>query len=182
MANKPWEEEGVPFKTEAAFWAWVKGVLRKGWSRHPIKVQYIQSLRYKAPLGKKTKRNLEGLVWAVDCECCGKPTPQNKTQCDHIHASKQERWYDDIDAFVHRMYYVTFEDIQALCIPCHEIKTEADKQDCSFEEARDIYKPLIAFKNKKAKDQVDTLKSLGIIPGKNKEARVLQYKEVLRRG
>lgn len=181
MSNKPWDMPGVPFKTEGAFWNWVKGVLRKGWSRHPVKVQYMRSIRFKAPLGRVTTKNPKGMVWAINCEICNECVRESKAQCDHIRPSELERWYNDIDAFVKRMYFVTFDDLQGLCIPCHEIKTYADKKGCSFEESKTIYKPLIEFKNKKAKEQIDTLREIGIIPGKNQETRVSQFEGWLKR-
>lgn len=175
MTRTPWEVEGVPWKTEAAFWIWAKGTIRRGWSRHPIRNLYLKQHRERGKLGRVTKKNKTGEVWCVRCECCGELVRQSQVEVDHIHASEQERWYDDIDAFVKRMYLVTFDDLQILCKPCHEIKTLSDRLKCSFDRAKYIEKPRIAFEKKKAKEQVDTLTKLGIIPLKKKEQRVEQY-------
>lgn len=179
MSNKPWEEKGVPWKTEEQFLNWVKGAIRKGWSRHPVRILKLKAVRVRAPLGRKTQKNPTGLVWCVKCEICGEIIRQSKAEVDHKHKMKEEKWYHNIEAFVIRMYWVGFNDLQVLCKPCHYIKSLSDLKNCSFEEARDIHKPIIAFRNKKAKEQVDTLKQIGIIPGKNQEIRVEQYKEWL---
>ena len=171
----PWELEETPWKTEAEFWNWVKGAIRKGWARHPVRTSLLRSKRVRAPLGRKTKKNPEGLVWAVPCSCCNTLVRESNSEVDHKHATEHERWYDDISAFVVRMYFVTFDDLQILCKPCHRIKSLADKLKCSFERAKYIEKPRIEFSKKKAKEQIDILKNLGIIPLKTKDQRVEQY-------
>lgn len=175
---KPWEMPGVPFKTEAAFWGFVKGLVRRGWTRHPVRVEYVKSKRFKAPLGKVTKKNPTGLVWAVKCEMCGETFKQSQIEVDHIYPSQQERWYDDIDAFVRRMFYITFDDIQILCKErCHPTKTLMDARGITFEEA--LIEKEILLHSKNAKTQKAFLESKGIVPGKNAETRKQQIREVV---
>ena len=128
--GKPWTIEKTPWATEAAFYGWVRGQLRKGWTRHPVKNLYLQNNRYK-------KENVKGrMVWHLDCEQCNTPTTQTKIQIDHIHPAGSLKTTEDIGKFVERLYFVTFNTIRVVCIPCHEVITHAERTGLSFEEAK----------------------------------------------
>lgn len=144
MKYKPWEVSGAPWKTEAAFWAWIRGQLRRGWNRHPIKHLYIKQNRYKAQ-GKRGK-----MVWHLDCEQCGCPTPQTNIEIDHMIPAGSFTCKADIADFVERLYVVTFDTIRAVCRNCHEILThqERNKIETFFEAAID--KQVINIMKKKA--------------------------------
>lgn len=130
--NKPWLVPRVPWKTQATFESWVRGQIRRGWARHPVKNLYIQNHRFKKDNGKGR------LTWHVECEQCNQDFPQGKTQVDHLLASTiggvkdAEGW----GRLVTRMYYVTFDDIQILCKPCHDVKTYSERKGLSFEDAK----------------------------------------------
>lgn len=178
MSN-PWEVEGSPWETEAAFLGWVKGAIRKGWGRHPIRTLKLKGVRVRAPLGRKTKKNPKGVVWCVPCEACNQIVRQSAAEVDHKHKMEEEKWYHNIEAFVKRMYWVSFDDLQVLCKPCHQLKTLSDRLGKSLEEVEQIEKPRIEFGKKKAKEQIDILNSLGILPLKTKEYRIQQYVKYL---
>lgn len=127
--SKPWEIPETPWRTEAAFWSWVRGQLRKGWSRHPVKHLYIKQKRYKAQ-GKRGK-----MVWHLDCEICKECTPQANIEIDHIIPSGSLTSQEDLGPFAARLYIVTFDTIRAVCKDCHSIQTHADKKGLSFFEA-----------------------------------------------
>tara|TARA_R110002167_G_C12643272_1_gene648553 strand:- start:335 stop:883 length:549 start_codon:yes stop_codon:yes gene_type:complete len=128
--NKPWNVKGVPWKTEAAFYGWVRGQLRRGWTRHPVKNLLIQNNRFKKDNGKGR------LTWHLDCSKCKKATPQTKIQIDHIHPAGSLKTTEDIGKFVERLYFVTFDTIRPLCIPCHEVVTLAERKGMTFDEAK----------------------------------------------
>lgn len=129
-SNKPWELPETPWKTESAFWSWVRGQLRKGWSRHPVKHLYLKQKRYKAQ-GKRGK-----MIWHLDCEICDESTPQSNIEIDHIIPSGSLKSEEDLGRFAARLYVVTFDTIRALCRDCHQISTHADKKGLSFFEAK----------------------------------------------
>lgn len=134
--RKPWEVTGVPWKSESAFWSWVRGVMRKGWSRHPVKIEYIDSKRRKIdnPNPKNAKRFPQ--VWGVTCECCGEEVLQKDSEVDHIEQSGSLRCKEDIQSFVERLFLVDFSVLRILCKPCHAIVTHAQKTGLSFDEAK----------------------------------------------
>lgn len=149
--GKPWEVPGVPWKSEAAFWSWVRGVLRKGWSRHPVKIEYIKNNRKQIdnpnPKGKKAT------VWGMTCSICHKDTVQSQIEIDHISETGGTfTCLEDVEAYVAYLYLIDFASIRAVCKPCHEVVTLSQSQGISFEEAQ-LQKRVIAFM-KKPKQQI----------------------------
>ena len=110
----------------------MRGHIRRGWARHPVKNLYIQNHRFKKDNGKGR------LTWHVECEQCRQDFPQGKTQVDHLLPSTIGglKTSEDWGRLVTRMYYVTFDDIQILCKPCHDIKTYSERRGLSFEDAK----------------------------------------------
>lgn len=143
--NKPWLVPGVPWKTESAFYGWVRGQLRKGWSRHPVKNLYLQNNRYKQDNGKGR------MVWHLDCEHCNKATKQTQIQVDHILPAGSLKTTEDIGKFVERLFFVTFDTIRVVCIPCHQIITYAERTGLSFEDAK-IEKQCVEIMKKSVHD------------------------------
>jgi hypothetical protein len=158
--SSPWEVKGVPWKTEAAYWVWVRGVLRKGWSRHPVKLEYVKSLRKKIP-----NPNPDGrvkTVWGATCVSCKEDHPLGLSrrvrdrikrrhgvvvegiEVDHKNAASSLKSVGDLAGFTTRLFYVTFDDLQLLCTRCHGIKTHCDRYGFTEEEAI-IDKKGIAF-------------------------------------
>lgn len=119
--NKPWEVPGSPWKTESAFWSWVRGQLRRGWNIHPIKHLYLQSKRHK----KKNERGRE--IWHITCENCDNCFKKADIQVDHIEPSGSLKCDEDIERFVKRLYFITFDDLQLLCDECHKDKSYRER-------------------------------------------------------
>lgn len=140
MTKKPWLVEGSPWKTESAFWVWVRGVLRKGWSKHPIKIEYIKRHRMRVPNPKPSKRFPE--VWGMECECCKKLVVQSEIQIDHIGDSSSFTGLDDARSYIEHLFLIDYESIRPLCLECHKIVNVMQAQKLTFEEAR-IQKEII---------------------------------------
>lgn len=153
--KKPWEVPGVPWKTEASFWAWVRGVLRKGWEKHPVKLEYIKQNRKRIPNPKPSKRFPE--VWGMTCSCCGKDTVQTNIEIDHISATGGTfRGIDDVKDYVEYLFMVDFSCLRAVCKPCHKIVTYAQRKGINFQEAL-LQKRVIEIMKKSKQEQLDFL-------------------------
>ena len=177
MSRLPWNDMPNLWRDEAAFTQWLRSASRRLWNRAPVKLEYIRAHRYKAPLGKVTKKNPEGMVWVCDCEICNQQS--RKFEVDHIEAAGSTKDIKEWLVWIERLLVVDFDDIRILCKQCHEVVTLSQKLNCSFERAKYIEKPRIEFSKKKAKEQLDILRKLSIIPLKTKEQRVKQYLEWL---
>jgi hypothetical protein len=142
--KEPWEEVPEVWATPSAYFTWLRGQLRRAWARHPVKVAYMQANRFKAPIGKKTKRNPKGEVWATECEHCHGTFRQTDTEVDHMEQAGSFKSWEDFLGWVHRLMHINFDSIRIVCQPCHRIISYAQRMGISFEEAA-LEKEVIAF-------------------------------------
>lgn len=126
--NEPWNIPNSPWKDEKAYLSWLRGSIRRIWSRHPVKIAYKQSRRYKAPVGRNDKE-----VWVSDCEICGKQC--RDCEVDHLMGGFGFNSWDSFTEWARMVLWVTFDDIRELCPECHSLVTYCQKNGCTFEEA-----------------------------------------------
>lgn len=136
MSNKNkvlWGYPGSPWKTESAWWGYLRGCLRKAWSRNPIKLNLLKKKRKQIanpnPKGKKET------VWGFDCEVCNNTYIMAEGEVDHIVGAGSLKSVNDIQGFVERLLFVTEDDLRLVCKPCHRAITYAEKEGISFEDA-----------------------------------------------
>lgn len=177
------ESQDTPWKTEGAYWTWVRGGLRSGlWNKHPVKLAYIKFARERVPLGSKTKKNPTGMVWGGVCETCGNQFRENQLQVDHIERAGKSHLKEDLEGFIFRMINVTFSDLALICKPCHTTKSHAERYGMTYEEAL-IAKKVIASTKKSTAEQIKELTALGYTASmtsnakKRKECYEDYYKE-----
>ncbi len=192
----PWESAGDRFKNEVEFWTWVRGFIREGWSRHPVKLEYVKQNRFKVPNPNPGGRNAE--VWGMECRMCKghyithmpkKTRDKIKAkhgveiiciEINHKTAGGSLRNRDDFGVWAGRMLYVGMEDLEPLCKPCHDIESYSQKWGLTIEEAR-LEKKVIKFANSPIDKQKQWLSKYG--PGKptnNATARKDSWREVLK--
>lgn len=178
--KEPWEECPDVWPTKAAYFNYLRGCLRLAWKRHPVKIKFLNESRFKAPIGKQIdkKTGQPKMVWAGTCDCCGGTFRTGNMQVDHREGAGSFRGWDDMTAWVQGLMRVNIDDLDYVCKPCHEIKSYADKEGLTFEEAV-LEKDVIKFKNLKATPQKRKLTKLGITPAGNGEQRVQQYREYI---
>lgn len=165
--KNPWEIPNSPWKDEKAYLNWLRGSIRRIWSRHPVRIAYKQSLRYKAPVGKNGKE-----VWVCECELCGKQS--RETQTDHIHGGYGFKDWDSFTEWARMILWVSFDDIRELCIECHEIVTLSQRKGISFDEAFAQKEAIRMIKEKKC---LTWLGERGIVPLRSQKARREQIAE-----
>lgn len=127
--EKVWNFPNSPWKTETAFLGWLRGQIRRIWSRHPVKIAYKNARRYKAPIGKGDKE-----VWCSDCEICGKQS--RDCEVDHKDGGYGFTDWEGFTKWQQRILLVSFDDIRELCKDCHSIVTHAQRYDMSFDVAK----------------------------------------------
>lgn len=171
--KEPWGD-GTPWKNSVAFFTYLRGCLRKAWSRHPVKLNLIKKQRKQVPnMNPKGKKNT---VWGFDCEICGGEFVMSLCQVDHIVPAGSLQKTEDIQGFVERLLYVTEEDLRLVCKDCNSALALAEKQGISLERAR-AEKTAILLQ--KEKQDVQWLKENGIIPASNLAKRRVQIVERL---
>ena len=151
---EPWEQCPDIWKSEAAYFNWIRGAMRKAWCRHPVKISYMHLHRFKAPLGKPTFKYPEGkMIWATHCETCKKLCKEGETEVDDkVRAGGCKSW-DEFNVWIKSLLHINHASLAIICKPCHRIKSYSEQHDISFEEAK-LRKKVIAFMKQTASQQV----------------------------
>ena len=132
--KKLWELYPEIWKTESAFMSWLRGGIRRIWSKHPVKLEFIKQNRIKIPNPNPKGKVKE--VWGGKCALTGEYFVLNELECDHKEGNVSLKSVDDIQTFVEGILIVTLEDLQLVSKEAHKIKSYAEKQGISFEEAK----------------------------------------------
>lgn len=174
--RNPWEFENSPWTSESSYFNWMRSQTRRIWSRHPVKIEYKKSRRYKAPVGIKGKE-----VWVSDCEICG---CQSRTcEVDHITAGGSFKDWDTFTEWLKRILWVSVDDIRELCHDCHGVITLCQRYGYTWEEGV-ARKAFVAKVKQKAEVQKKELKLFGY-KGKdvdNQDKRDSLYMKLLEEG
>ena len=145
MLTKPWEQPESPWKTEGAFWSWLRGGLRLGlWNKNPIKLQFIKDNRKRIKNPRPNPSVNRAMVWGGTCALCRTDCVQQDLEVDHIHGNHSLRTFEDVIYFVQNIAFVTAKDLQLVCKSCHKAKSYSEKTGIDFEAAR-IEKQAIAI-------------------------------------
>lgn len=149
-AKKPWLVPGVPWKTESAFWVWVRGILRKGWSRHPVKLEYIKRNRKMIPNPNPKGKKPE--VWGMTCKQCFKDVVQGDIEIDHVGDNASFTGLHDVESYVKHLFLVDFDSLESCCKSCHSIRSNAQNKGISFEESALDKEVIAIMKNESTED------------------------------
>lgn len=176
------EESPEVWKTESAFWSWIKGGIRKHWNRHPSKLKLIKNQRKQIP--NPNPKGNKTTVWGATCTICGKDYALKDMQVDHVlEDTAKLTKVEDIQSCCEKLWLVTTTDLRMLCSECHSVVSLSQKLGISFEEAK-LEKEVIKFKSLNAKEQAEVLvtfdpKYVNISPAVK---RVNLYRECLKNG
>ncbi len=173
----PWLSFPDIWKNKTAWFTWLRGLLRRGWNKSPVKIEFLKENRRKIKNpAKKGKRE----IWGADCEVCGNTFPMKDIQVDHKIEAGSLRDFEDIEGFVIRLLACEKEDLQLVCKGCHTIITHSQKTGLSFEEAK-LDKEVIAKTNQPVKKQKEELLGAGFKEDEisNKDKRRDCYKKLL---
>ena len=159
------------WKTESAFMSWLRGGIRRIWSKHPVRIEFMKQNRIRIPNPNKNGKAKE--VWGGVCALTGELTPQTSLEVDHKKGNHSLRSIDDIQSFVESILLVTFDDLQLVSKDAHKIKSYAEKHSMTFTEAK-VHKEVIEICKDKQK-VVEKLSSYGVqsIPSNAKVRREL---------
>ena len=175
--KNPWEtpEGKVVWKTEAQYWNWVRGALRRLWADYPLrKVWKKNSLRPLTQEEKASGKFHPSTKNVGDCVFCKEVMAGSKLECDHIVESEGCTDRRTAEKFLWHCGGQTSTNFQLVCKPCHKIKSYAESKGISFEDAR-LEKQAIQWEkeNKGVNVQRGLLESLGV-----ENAQSLKAKEI----
>lgn len=181
--NTPWEsEEGrAVWGTEAQYWNWLRGSLRRLWSDYPLRVEWKNRKLRPVSSDEKVSKIFHPSTKRVgQCSLCMNWFPGGKLECDHIFSSEGCTSKETAEKFLWYCGGLTGDMFQLVCKPCHKIKSYSERMGVSFEQAV-AEKKAIAIQKQKGYDVV-WLEESGVVPGKNAKLRRQQIVDKLMEG
>jgi hypothetical protein len=173
----PWNDTKI-WKTKAEFFKYIRGTLRMGWKRYPLKIEYRNSM---------VIPNFEGsgvtnprVKKVGKCEICQNWFPQSALETDHIKPCGTIRDWETAGTFLHNMF-CDKDNLRLLCCECHGQITYAERMGMSMEDAI-IEKQCVAFGKLPAAEQSAKFIEIGLNPDEysTKEKRRDAYREYLK--
>ena len=148
--KKLWEIYPHIWATESAYMSWLRGGIRRYlWSKNPVKLEFIKQNRIKIPNPNPKGKVKE--VWGGKCALTGEYFVLNELECDHKVGNHSLKTLDDLVPFVKGIVMITLDDLQLVSKEAHKIKSYAEKQGISFEEAKIEKEVIEIIKQKKDK-------------------------------
>ena len=155
------EENPEIWKTESAYFSYIRGCIRLAWSKNPVKLKLLKKVKKQIPNPNYGKhRNTKPTVMGGECEICKNDFPMKFLEVDHRYGGTYSlRSVEDIQGFFESVCIVSEDDLRVVCKGCHGCLTYAAKMNISFEQAR-IEKQFIQIK--KDKNVLDKLRLYGV--------------------
>ncbi len=143
--KEPWEEFPEIWPTKAKFFSWLRGCLRGGvWNKYPPKLMYKKSLcQVPSPEWYKGRAKAGGV-----CALTGEWNVQSKMEVDHIHGNVSLNGWSDVLPFIQHLC-ATKNNMQVVGKEAHKVKSYAERQGMSFEEALLEKKVIALLKDKR---------------------------------
>ena len=105
--------------TEAAFFGWLRSMLRRGYMRGWRPPNELLKERRRAATKGRIK-------WEHQCEECKEWYPRKEIEVDHIVPCGTLKTFNDLSAFCEKLFCEK-DGLKILCKPCHKLKTYNQK-------------------------------------------------------
>lgn len=183
----PWEHKLAPkvnWKTKSNYFVWLRGQLRRIWADNPLRKEWKkQQLRPVTKEEKSAKKFHTSTKNVGQCYLCKKWFAGSKLECDHVQESNGCYDFETAEQFLWHCGADDPSNWALACKPCHKIKSYADKQGISFEDAK-VEKEVIALTKKSIADQKKLLSFHGFQEEdmSNNDKRRDCFRELIRGG
>lgn len=166
--NEVWNDPNSIWKTQPAFFSYLRGNLRRLWVRYPV------STKFKTSMCRPNKGSGRAR-FVGNCSQCGVVRAKSHLEVDHIIPCGKLSTWDDVGPFLKRM--ITGSDnMRLVCHPCHKIITMQERFGIGTEEAL-IHSKVVEFSKKAPHVQKEILLKAGYdgIHVKNAKVRRTNY-------
>lgn len=169
---EPWVWYPEIWPTKSKFYTWLRGSLRNAvWNKSPIKITF-KNQACSAPPEDYTGRAKSGAYCALSGEWEGK----SKLDVDHVIGNVSLNNEEDILDFIKHLIPPP-NSLQLVTREAHKVKSYAEKQGISYQDAEAEKKVIQIIKDKKDKQ---VLLESGITPASNAKKRREQLLELLK--
>ena len=174
----PWDDPRTPWKTKSAFMGYLRGCLRKAWTRHPVRLAVVNNSR--KLIDNPNPKGHRKQVWGFTCPLCDITDVIKNAQVDHINPCGSLRSIEDIQGFAERLLVVVEEDLRLICSGCNSCLAYRDKMGITFEQAK-LEKEIIAFTKLTIAKQTSILLKAGFekVDISNAKNRKAAYRSIL---
>lgn len=154
---EPWQAYPHIWKTEGAFWGYVRGGLRNGlWKRMPAKLAWkAKQLTTTPPPGYTGRGKKFG-----NCHYCGNQFTASALEVDHVKQAGACNSWETASQFLYNLLSCDGNWVLA-CKPCHKIKSYAEKMDIPFSDAAAEKRAIDMMKSSSAEEVVEFCVSMG---------------------
>lgn len=130
--------------------SWFRSSIRQGWANSPMKRKLEEESKILVENSNPKSSKRFPKVWKRKCMICNKEFSIADTELDHITGENKLTSYSDASNFIKSIWFPKKSETQWLCIDkykivnkkkvldsfgCHGIKTLAERQNISFQEA-----------------------------------------------
>lgn len=157
MSKEPWESYPNIWRSQAAFFAYLRGGLRLIWSRFPPKLEWKKRQMTTTPPEGYTGRGKS----FGKCHYCSCMFTASSLEVDHVQQAGTCNSWETSQEFLHNLLDCNDNWVLA-CRPCHKVKSYAERTGVNFEQAL-LEKKVIEFMKKPTAEVVAFLKSHGQI-------------------
>lgn len=128
--REPWQCYPSIWKTEAAFWAYIRGSIRGGiWKRFPAKLEWKKQQMQPPPAGYTGRAKSMGT-----CVYCGELFAASHLEVDHISQAGSCNSWESAVQFIQNLTDCDSNWCLA-CRPCHKVKSYAERTGMDFKAA-----------------------------------------------
>lgn len=126
---EPWEAFPSIWKSKSAYFTWLRGSLRRVWSKYPAKLTWKNSQMQGPPEGYTGRGKKFGR-----CHYCGELFVASKLEVDHVEQAGTCNSWDTAYSFLHNLLECSGNWVLA-CKPCHKAKSYSESQGVDMETA-----------------------------------------------
>lgn len=145
-SKEPWVEYPEIWKTKSAFFAWLRGGLRRAvWERYPPKIKFKNENCTKPPEWYQGKAKS-----GTECALTGEWVAKSYLEVDHIEGHVSLKDWNDLTNFIQHLC-TNSDNMQLVSKEAHKTKSYSERKGVSFEEAALEKKVIRIIKDKKDK-------------------------------
>ena len=161
------EAYNIPEKEVVSWW---RSAVRQMFSSSIFYRKYVEDMSTLVKNENTRSMKRYPMVKRFTCAICGEQFGSGGIELDHVEGGNTNKSFSDAESFIKAIMFATPDDVQILCkdkhkvvnkkktlvsFGCHNLKTFAEKQGCSLEEARVRKKHILIGKEKRILEELD---------------------------